>query len=63
MTHIIVEIEDGLVSRVWSTDKDITVDILNRDLPENNEEEEAEILEENAKFDCEIRDSRMVDIL
>jgi len=63
MTHIIVEIEDGLVSRVWSTDKDITVDILNRDLPENNEEEEAEILEENAKLDCEIRDSRMVDIL
>ena len=63
MTHIIVEIEDGLVSRVWSTDKDIMVDILNRDLPENNEEEEAEILEENAKLDCEIRDSRMVDIL
>ena len=34
MARIIIEIEGGLVQAVWSTDKTITVEILDRDVLE-----------------------------
>jgi hypothetical protein len=38
MTRIIVEVEGGLVLAIWSTDKTVKADILDRDLPENDED-------------------------
>ncbi len=38
MTRIIVEIEGGLVQAIWSTDKTVKADILNRDIPENDDD-------------------------
>ena len=61
MTRIIVEIEGGLVQAIWSTDKAIKVEILNRDLPETDEDCDSYI-QEIAKQEADIRDLRMVDI-
>jgi hypothetical protein len=38
--HIIIEVEGGLVSAVWSTDKNIHVEVLDRDVMENGDEDE-----------------------
>ena len=40
MSKIIIELEGGLVQAVWSTDKTITVEIMDRDIPENDEDAE-----------------------
>ena len=61
MTRIIVEIEGGLVQAIWSSDKTVKAEILNRDLPENDEDCDSYI-EEIAKHEADIRDLRMVDI-
>ena len=37
MSKIIIELEGGLVQAVWSTDKSIEVEIMNKDIPENDE--------------------------
>ncbi len=61
MTRIIVEIEGGLVQAIWSTDETVKAEIMNRDLPENDEDCDSYI-EEIAKHEADIRDLRMVDI-
>ena len=61
MTRIIVEIEGGLVQAIWSTDKAIKAEILNRDLPETDEAIDCYI-QEIARQEADIRDLRMVDI-
>ena len=61
MARIIVEIEGGLVQAVWSTAKTITAEIMNRDIPEN-EEDTDEYIQEIAKLEADIRDLNMVDI-
>ena len=61
MTRIIVEIEGGLVRAVWSTDQTIAVEIMNRDLPENDEDAD-EYVQEIAKLEADIRDLNMADI-
>jgi len=61
MSKIIIEIEGGLVQAIWSTDKTIEAEIMDRDIPENDEDAEA-CIEEIAKLEVEIRDSHMVDI-
>lgn len=61
MTQIIVEIEGGLVRAVWSTDQTITVEIMNRDLPENDEDAD-EYVQEITQLEAEIRDLNMADI-
>ncbi|MEI7638896.1 MAG: hypothetical protein WCJ37_16430 [Syntrophus sp. (in: bacteria)] len=61
MTRIIVEIEGGLVQAIWSTDKAVNAEIMNRDIPENDEDCDSYI-EEIAKHEADIRDLRMVDI-
>lgn len=61
MTRIIVEIEGGLVRAVWSTDQTINVEIMDRDLPEN-EEDADEYIQEITQLEAEIRDLNMVDI-
>ena len=61
MTRIIVEIEGGLVQAIWSTDKTVEADILNRDIPENDEDCHSYI-QEIAKHEADIKNSGMVDI-
>ena len=55
MSKIIIEIEGGLVQAVWSTDKTITVEIMDRDIPENEEDAE-EYIQEIAKLEAEIQE-------
>lgn len=61
MTRIIVEIEGGLVRSVWSTDKTINVEVMNRDTPENDENAD-EYVQEITQLEAEIRDLNMADI-
>lgn len=61
MTRIIVEIEGGLVRAVWSTDQTIAVEIMNRDLPENDEDAD-DYIQEIAKLEADIRNLNMADI-
>jgi hypothetical protein len=61
MTRIIVEIEGGLVLAIWSTDKTVKADILDRDLPENDEDCDS-LTQEIAKHEADIKDLGMVDI-
>ena len=61
MTRIIVEIEGGLVQAIWSTDKTIKAEVMNRDLPETDEDCDSYI-QEIARQEEDIRDLRMVDI-
>lgn len=61
MTRIIVEIEGGLVLAIWSTDKTVKADILDRDLPENDEDCDS-LTQEITKHEADIRDLGMVDI-
>jgi hypothetical protein len=63
MTHIIIELEGGLVKSVWSTDKSICVEVLDRDLDEQNtDEEHQEYLEDIAAKEKDIKDKNMTDI-
>ena len=61
MSKIIIELEGGLVQAVWSTDKTITVEIMDRDIPENDEDAE-NCHQEIALLEAEIRDLNMTDI-
>jgi hypothetical protein len=61
MSKIIIEMEGGLVQAVWSTDKTITVEIMDRDLPENDDDAD-EHIQEIEKLEADIRNLNMVDI-
>ena len=61
MTRIIIELEGGLVQAIWSTDKTIKAEVMDRDLPETDEDCDSYI-QEIAKQEADIRDLRMVDI-
>ena len=61
MTRIIVEIEGGLVRAVWSTDQTIAVEIMDRDIPENDEDAE-DCLQDIKRLEAEIKDLNMTDI-
>ncbi len=62
MSTIIIEMEGGLVQAVWSTDKTITVEIMDRDIPENQEDAD-EHVQEITKLESDIRNLNMADIL
>jgi hypothetical protein len=61
MMRIIVEVEGGLVRAVWSTDQTISVEIMDRDIPENDEDTD-EYIQEIAKLEADVRNLNMVDI-
>jgi len=61
MTQIIVEIEGGLVRAVWSTDQTINVEIMDRDIPENDEDA-GDYIKEIVKLEADIRNLNMADI-
>ena len=61
MSKIIIEVEGGLVRAVWSTDKTISVEIMDRDVPENDENAD-EYIQEIAKLEADIRNLNMADI-
>lgn len=61
MSKIIIELEGGLVQAVWTTDKSIEMEIMDRDIPESDEDAE-DCLLEIARLESEIRDLGMVDI-
>jgi hypothetical protein len=61
MSKIIIELEGGLVRAVWSTDQTISVSIMARDVPENDEDTD-EYIQEITQLEAEIRDLNMVDI-
>ena len=61
MSKIIIELEGGLVRAVWSTDKAISVSIMSRDVPENDEDTD-EYIQEITQLEAEIRDLNMADI-
>ena len=61
MSRIIIEMEGGLVRAVWSTDQTIAVEIMDRDIPENDEDAH-EYIQEIAKLEAEIRNLNMADI-
>ena len=50
-----------LVRAVWSTDQTISVSIMARDVPENDEDTD-EYIQEITQLEAEIRDLNMVDI-
>jgi len=62
MNKIIVEIKGGLVRAIWSTDKNIQAEVLDRDLPETDEDCD-ELIKEITRQEAEIKDLGMVDIL
>jgi len=53
--------EGGLVRAVWSTDQAISVEIMDRDIPENDEDAD-EYIQEIAKLEADIRNLNMTDI-
>ena len=61
MTRIIVEIEGGLVQAIWSTDKTIEIEVMDKDIPENDEDCD-ELIQEIARQETEIKNLQMVDI-
>ena len=61
MSEIIIEMEGGLVRAVWSTDQAISVEIMDRDIPENDEDAD-EYIQEIAKLEADIRNLNMTDI-
>jgi hypothetical protein len=61
MSKIIIELDGGLVQAVWSTDKAIKVEIMDRDIPENDEDAD-NYIQEIARLESEIRDQGMADI-
>ena len=61
MSKIIIELEGGLVGSVWSTDKTISVEIMDRDIPENDEDAE-EHIREIEELEADIQNLNMADI-
>ncbi len=61
MSKIIIELEGGLVQAVWSADKSIDVEIMDRDIPESDEDAEA-CFQEIVRLQAEIKDLNMTDI-
>ena len=61
MTRIIVELKGGLVRAVWSTDQTISVEIMHRDIPENDEDVD-EYIRQIAKLEADIQNLNMTDI-
>ena len=61
MNRIIIELEGGLVRAVWSTDQTISVEIMDRDVPENDEDAEEHIREIEA-LEADIQNLNMADI-
>ena len=61
MTRIIIELKGGLVQAVWSTDRSIKTEIMDRDLPENDEDSD-DYFREIELMEADIRDLKMVDI-
>ena len=61
MSRIIIEIEGGLVRAVWSTDQTINVAIMDRDIPENDEDA-GDYIKEIVKLEADIRNLNMADI-
>lgn len=61
MTRIIIELKGGLIQAVWSTDKTIKAEIMDRDLPETDEDGDY-YAQENADFEADIRNLKMVNI-
>lgn len=60
-TRIIIELKGGLVQAVWSTDGTIKAEIMDRDLPETDEDGNY-YTQEIAKQEVGIRNLKMVDI-
>ena len=61
MSKIIIELKGGLVQAVWSTEKTIEVEIMDRDIPENDEDAE-DCAQEIKRLEAEIQDQNMTDI-
>ncbi len=61
MTQIVIEIEGGLVQAVWSTDSALRVSVLDRDLPDH-EEDHRSCLDEIEKLEAHIKELDMVDV-
>ena len=61
MNRIIIELEGGLVRAVWSTDQTISVEIMDRDIPENDEDAE-EHIRETEELEADIQNLNMADI-
>ncbi len=61
MARIIIELKGGLIQAVWSTDKAIKAEIMDRDLPETDEDGDY-YARENAELEENIRNLKMVDI-
>jgi len=61
MTKIIVELEGGLVQAIWSTDKTVESEVLDRDIPENEEDCDSYI-KEIKKLEEDIKNLNMVDV-
>ncbi|MFZ4438050.1 MAG: hypothetical protein ACOYOS_06445 [Syntrophales bacterium] len=61
MNKIIIELEGGLVRAVWSTDQTISVEIMDRDVPENDEDAE-EHIREIEELEADIQNLNMADI-
>ena len=61
MNKIIIELEGGLVRAVWSTDQTISVEIMDRDIPENDEGAE-EHIREIEELEADIQNLNMADI-
>ena len=61
MSKIIIELEGGLVRAVWSTDQTISVEIMDRDIPENDEAAD-EHIRETEELEADIQNLNMADI-
>ena len=61
MIRIIVELKGGLVQAVWSTDSSIKAEIMDRDLPENDDDVDHDV-KQIELLEADIRDLKMMDI-
>ena len=61
MMRIIVEIEGGLVQAIWSTDKTVEAEVLDRDIPENEEDCDS-YMKEVERLEEDIKNLNMVDV-
>ena len=59
--RIIVEIEGGLVQAIWSTDKTVEAEVLDRDIPENEEDCDS-YMKEVERLEEDIKNLNMVDV-
>lgn len=61
MTRIIIEIKGGLVRAIWSTNRNIQAEVMDRDIPETDEDCD-ELIQEITRQETEIKTLQMVDI-